>query len=230
MGSKSTFEQIDCQWLVHTEVPYYSNEEEGVYMIVWLNGGFGSGKTQTAYELNRRLGNAYVFDPENVGIYMARNLPQSIRKNDFQDYEMWRTFNRDMLKHITDAFDGIIICPMTITNKAYMDEILEGLEHIEIKHFTLAVRKDTLEKRLRSRGEKKGTWPFQQVDRCIQALASPEFKEHIHTDDLSIDQVVETIAEKCDFTLKADHRSKLRKKIDRLMVWKRHFRLVNLFC
>lgn len=38
-------------------------------MIIWINGAFGSGKTQTAYELCRRMRGAYVYDPENAGGY-----------------------------------------------------------------------------------------------------------------------------------------------------------------
>ena len=30
------------------------------FMIIWLNGAFGAGKTQTAYELGRRISGAYV--------------------------------------------------------------------------------------------------------------------------------------------------------------------------
>ena len=32
-------------------------------MIIWLNGAFGAGKTQTAWELRRRMADAYVYDP-----------------------------------------------------------------------------------------------------------------------------------------------------------------------
>jgi tRNA A37 N6-isopentenylltransferase MiaA len=32
-------------------------------MLVWLNGPFGGGKTQTAYELHRRLPGSVVCDP-----------------------------------------------------------------------------------------------------------------------------------------------------------------------
>ena len=39
-------------------------------MIIWLNGAFGAGKTQTAYELHRRLPGSYVYDPENAGFFM----------------------------------------------------------------------------------------------------------------------------------------------------------------
>ena len=44
-------------------------------MIVWLNGAFGAGKTQTAYELRRRLPGSYVYDPENAGFFIRDNLP-----------------------------------------------------------------------------------------------------------------------------------------------------------
>lgn len=38
-------------------------------MILWINGAFGSGKTQAAYELNRRLKNSFVYDQENIGYF-----------------------------------------------------------------------------------------------------------------------------------------------------------------
>jgi deoxyadenosine/deoxycytidine kinase len=33
-------------------------------MLIWLNGPFGVGKTQTAHELSRRLPTSVVCDPE----------------------------------------------------------------------------------------------------------------------------------------------------------------------
>ncbi|MBQ9717880.1 MAG: tunicamycin resistance protein, partial [Clostridia bacterium] len=38
-------------------------------MILWINGTFGSGKTQTAAELHRRIPDSFVYDPENVGYW-----------------------------------------------------------------------------------------------------------------------------------------------------------------
>lgn len=46
-------------------------------MIIWINGAFGSGKTQTAYELHRRLDGSYVYDPENAGYFIRENLPSA---------------------------------------------------------------------------------------------------------------------------------------------------------
>jgi deoxyadenosine/deoxycytidine kinase len=41
-----------------------------VPVIVWLNGGFGAGKTTLAEELHRRLPDAVVYDPEDVGLML----------------------------------------------------------------------------------------------------------------------------------------------------------------
>ena len=41
-------------------------------MIIWINGAFGSGKTQTAFELHRRIPNLYVYDPENIGSFIKK--------------------------------------------------------------------------------------------------------------------------------------------------------------
>ena len=49
-------------------------------MIIWINGSYGSGKTQTAYELQRRLDNSYVYDPENIGYFLDKNLPTGFSK------------------------------------------------------------------------------------------------------------------------------------------------------
>ena len=38
-------------------------------MIIWINGAFGSGKTQVAHELKRRLENSFIYDPEQIGYF-----------------------------------------------------------------------------------------------------------------------------------------------------------------
>ena len=44
-------------------------------MIIWINGGFGAGKTTLAAELHRRLPDAVVYDPEDVGLMLWKWLP-----------------------------------------------------------------------------------------------------------------------------------------------------------
>lgn len=52
-------------------------------MLLWINGPFGGGKTQTAFELQRRLRGAMVSDPEHAGFGLHRMVPRELR-NDFQ--------------------------------------------------------------------------------------------------------------------------------------------------
>lgn len=113
---------------------------------------------------------------------------------------------------------------MTVTNFRYLDEITGGLIEagIEFKHVCLIASKKTLKKRLKKRGEKKNSWGEQQIDRCINSLSNDDFSEHVLTDDRSLDMVVNEVASICGIDLIADNRSVFRKKIDRLIVWKKH--------
>jgi hypothetical protein len=58
-----------------------------VPVIIWINGGFGAGKTTLAQELHRRLPDAVIYDPEDVGLMLWK----WIRPNgDFQHLPSWR--------------------------------------------------------------------------------------------------------------------------------------------
>lgn len=194
--------------------------------IIWLNGAFGAGKTQTAYELHRRLENSFVYDPENIGFFLNQNLPGKLKKKDFQDYEMWREFNYKTIKYIAENYEGPIIVPMTITDTSYFEEITGRLEseEIELHKFVLSASKRVIEQRLKKRLERKNSWGFRQIDRCITSLADEAFGEKIQTDYLSIDGVVEIIAAKTDLVLKEDNRSHLKRRIDRIKTQLKHIR------
>lgn len=198
-------------------------------MIIWLNGAFGAGKTQTAYELYRRIPDSFVFDPENAGYYIRKNIPKEISKDDFQNFVMWREFNYTMLKHIRDEYNGIIIVPMTIVSPQYFDDIIGKLRRdgVVVHHFALCASRESLLKRLRSRGERKNSWPIQQIDRCIQGLAHDVFKQHLMTDHLSIEQVAETIASQVNIPLQPNPKGKLGKKFQRLKTQIKHIRLFH---
>ena len=71
-------------------------------MLVWINGAFGAGKTQTAFELHRRLPDSHVADPELIGYGIHRMLPPAAR-NDFQDRPQWRTAVAATLADAVDA-------------------------------------------------------------------------------------------------------------------------------
>lgn len=88
-------------------------------MMIWINGTFGAGKTQAAYELRRKLPGACVYDPEDAGYFIRKSLPPALRLEDFQDYPLWRTCVREQICYIAERWPGPIIVPMTITNRGY---------------------------------------------------------------------------------------------------------------
>ncbi|NLM05435.1 MAG: tunicamycin resistance protein [Tissierellia bacterium] len=190
-------------------------------MIIWINGAFGSGKTTCAFELNRRLKKSIIYDPENVGYFIRKNIPKELHEPDFQDHKEWRSFNFEMLTFINTNYDRIIIVPMTLTNRKYYEEIITRLidNKVEVKHSILSAEKETLEKCLKSRLESKNSWANQQIDRCINSFNKEITEEKILTDSMSIDSIVEEIAKRSGIILSDDNRSYIRKKFDRLYIF-----------
>lgn len=189
-------------------------------MIIWLNGAFGAGKTQTAHELNYRIPNSIIYDPEQVGFFINKNMPKHMTTGDFQDHEIWREVNFKTLKYIHNQFNGTIIVPMTIVNPQYCEEIIGCLkaEGIEVHHFVLWATKETLKQRLKSRFEKKNSWPEQQIERCMEGLKHQIFDGRIDTNNLAIEQVTELIAKKSNISLLNDQRNSFKKKMDRFVM------------
>ncbi len=56
-------------------------------MIIWLNGAFGAGKTTIAHELQQKLPNAIIYDPEIIGSALMELVPEEMKENDFQEYQ-----------------------------------------------------------------------------------------------------------------------------------------------
>lgn len=199
-------------------------------MIIWINGAFGAGKTQTAFELHRRIENSFIYDPENLGFFISKNMPSSIKnKGDFQDYEVWRELNFSLIKYIEEKYDGILIIPMTIVDPRYFNEIVSSLRNhgVIVKHYALMASKATLLKRLKSRGDRSNSWGAQQIDRCLEGLSNEVFQSHINTENMSIDDVVEKIAFISNIKLLPNDMGRFEKKINRIKTQLKHIRLFS---
>lgn len=198
-------------------------------MILWLNGSFGAGKTTVAHELQRRLPDAFVYDPENVGYFLRKNAPEVCRTEDFQDVPLWRDFNYETLKWIAGTYPGVILVPMTLNRQQYFDEIIGRLvrDGVVVHHVILWAGRETLLKRLgkRSLGRlSREEFAVRAIGKSLAFFATRPEGEKILTDDLTVDQVVEAVAARCGLALKEDGRSGLKKGLDRAGTLLEHIR------
>ena len=81
-------------------------------MLIWINGAFGVGKTQTAHELHRRLPDGHVADPELLGFALRKMLPPT-QHGDFQDLPQWRSCVLATLQQAEGAHAGPVIVPIS---------------------------------------------------------------------------------------------------------------------
>lgn len=193
--------------------------------ILWLNGPFGGGKTQTAFELRRRLPGSLVSDPEHLGFGLHRMLPPAAR-GDFQDLPVWRRGVREVLGRLAHEHLGPVIVPMTVTDPQYFDEIVGTLrgEGHDVRHFALLADRRTVVRRIRSRGPRRDSWALGKVDHCLSALAGPEFAEQVHTDALTVPQVADAVATAAGLRLAPNADGPARHWLRRAGVSVRHIR------
>ncbi|MGW0663951.1 AAA family ATPase [Streptodolium elevatio] len=178
-------------------------------MLVWINGPFGGGKTQTAYELRRRLPGSVVCDPEHAGFGLHRMTPRPLR-GDFQDLPAWRQGVFEVLDLVLRRHAGPVIAPMTVVEPAYFGETVGRLrEHgHDVRHFALLATRETVLRRLAERGVgravsflagnraalRRESFGVAKLDTCLDRLTDDAFAEHIWTDDLSVARVADRVA------------------------------------
>jgi predicted kinase len=134
-------------------------------VIIWLNGGFGAGKTTLAAELNRRLPDAVVFDPEQVGSMLWKSLPP---RGDFQHLPSWRELVVATALSLRRHHADTLIVPMSLIRDAYRGEILGALadEGEEVLHVFLELDAGVLRERLNARVTEPGR-DWEQVAREV---------------------------------------------------------------
>lgn len=200
-------------------------------MLIWLNGPFGGGKTQTAHELSRRLPGSVVCDPERAGFGLHRMLPPPLR-TDFQQLKSWREGVVEVLDLVLRKHDGPVIAPMTVIDETYFEETvgrLRDMDH-EVHHFSLLARRETVLKRLRLRGLGRvvpwfrDEWAESKVDECLTRLREPGFAAQVWTDHLTVKEVADHVATAAGVTLTPNTDGPLRGTLRRTWTSLKHIR------
>ncbi|TXS56256.1 AAA family ATPase [Streptomyces sp. t39] len=199
-------------------------------MLLWINGPFGGGKTQTAHELLRRLPGSVVCDPEHVGFGLHRMTPAALR-GDFQDLPAWRRGVHDVLDLTLRRHRGVVIAPMTLVEPAYFEEIVVRLREEaghDVRHFALLAGRETVLRRLRERGLGRGlrreSFAVDRLDHCLERLRDPLFAEHIRTDRIEIPEVADRIARSAGLRLEPNTDGPLRHRLRKAWTGVRHIR------
>ncbi|MER5262652.1 AAA family ATPase [Actinosynnema sp. NPDC002837] len=208
-------------------------------MLLWINGPFGGGKTQTAHELRRRLPGSFLSDPEHVGFALHRMTPPALR-GDFQDLASWRRGVVEVLDRAATGHDGVIVVPMTVVEPEYFREIVGGLRDRghDVRHFALLAERETVVRRLRERvlghaaqvvlGKdvplRRESFALRVLDRCLERLREPEFAEHVWTDHLTVAQVADRVAASAGLTLAPNTDGRLRGRVRRTWTSVKHIR------
>ncbi|MEU3339241.1 AAA family ATPase [Streptomyces sp. NPDC006668] len=208
-------------------------------MLLWINGPFGGGKTQTAHELQRRLRGSVICDPEHAGFGLHRMLPPELR-GDFQDLTAWRQGVVEVLDLALTKHDGVVIAPMTVTDSGCFAETVGRLRELghDVRHFTLLAQRETVLRRLRERGFGhllqyvagknavlgRETWAVRQLDHCLERLRDPEFAEHLWTDHSTVPKTADRIAVLAGLTLRPNNEGALRTRLRQAGVGIRHIR------
>ena len=133
-------------------------------VIIWINGGFGAGKTTLAEELHRRLPDAVVYDPEDVGIMLWKWMEPN---GDFQHLPSWRELVVATAVSLRRHHADTLIVPMSLIRDAYRAEILGGLADAgeKVLHVFLEVPADVLRERLNARVTRPGRdWDQQALE------------------------------------------------------------------
>ncbi|MFJ9131490.1 AAA family ATPase [Streptomyces sp. NPDC102256] len=208
-------------------------------MLLWINGPFGGGKTQTAHEIRRRLPGSVLCDPEHPGFGLRRMLPPELR-GDFQDLASWRQGVVEVLDLTLGRHDGVVIAPMTVTDPRYFAETVGRLRELghDVRHFTLLAERETVLGRLRERGFgrllryvagkdtplRRESWAVEQLDHCLERLREPEFAEHLWTDRTSVARTADRIAVLAGLTLTPNRDGLVRGRLRRAWTSARHIR------
>jgi hypothetical protein len=167
--------------------------------VILVNGSFGVGKTTVARLLRQRLPHSVIVDPELIGLpllMLSKAWPFGQAVADFQDLRAWRRASAFTVR-MMQRLRGIVIVPMTFSNRFYLGEFQRGIgaRGIQTFHFCLTAPHEVVLERLRRREGRRGPspWQLRRSAECCIAHQSPDFAIHIGTEGRTPEQIAEDI-------------------------------------
>ena len=117
---------------------------------------------------------------------------------------------------------------MTLIDSRYFTQIIGGLrdDGHDVRHFALLAERATVLQRLNRRGFGFGLkwerWAVSRLDECLTRLHEPEFAHHITTDQQTVPQVADTIAQIAELPILPDTGGRARESLRRYATTIRH--------
>jgi hypothetical protein len=201
----------------------------GSRVVIWINGPCGVGKKTVAAELNRRLPGSVVCSPGAVGLAMHRMLPPSVRSS-WQDIPAWRHSVLELLRLTLAGHAGPVIAPGTLVDDGHFREIIGGLrdDGVDVHHFALLAEPATVIRRLRARSlglePRTQPWEVRVLSGWLEQLRRPVFATHVRTDDKTVAQVADVVAESAGLAITPSTDGPVRAWLHRYATTIRHIR------
>ncbi|MFK0154329.1 AAA family ATPase [Streptomyces sp. NPDC090493] len=121
-------------------------------MIVWINGGFGAGKSTLAAALAEQVDGAVVADPEDIGS-AVRNALRGHRceQPDYQDYLPWEATVVSFIAGLYAYTGGPVIVPMSVLVQDRALRMLAALDDCaDVHHLVVHAEPAVLSERIAS--------------------------------------------------------------------------------
>ena len=166
-------------------------------MIVIINGPYGVGKTSVAENLIKKIPSSILFDTEEIGFLLDKQIPSEIRSGDWIELDLWKKLVVDIGIFLRKEYNQNVIIPQTILNKSTLSYILEEFKKGGeiVYNFCLITEKEILEERLIKRIKKMGMehligtpdfYAFERIDQCLEVFSK---EKHINISDKSVNEV-----------------------------------------
>ncbi|WP_051028829.1 MULTISPECIES: AAA family ATPase [Nocardia] len=169
-------------------------------MIIWLNGPYGVGKTESADALVEADPTWHRFDPEKVGFLVLSQL-QDFGYDDFQHLSAWRKLTPLAVDVIARETRQDLVVPQTVLTERYWLEIAAGIRTLghQLHHVLIEASPDTVRRRITEDAtlHRAAGWRLEHLPDYLDARSgwlTTETELVIDSSDLNPRAVAQTIS------------------------------------